>query len=613
MLAEKERFFLSEIFGRIGTVPCQEGRLNLSFSEILPLSLVRRWYLPWATFLLAVGGLPGPRLPFSTGRWVLFGALALLGFLLLRPQLPALKRRWLLSLTLVAVAFLAHQVWKVGWGLQIAAADRMAFWLVFLLSWQGFRVNELQWRDFFWPLGLALLVVSGWGHFQLLQFVQDSSLTDHYVAVSSLYGYSNNAGQFTALALALFFFLPRSPLQWAQSFRWLVIFSSLLFLGATLNRSAWLALAFGIAVGLSFHYVRAEGLKNLKEKLLEAFRGQRAVILGSVLSLMIVAGGFFVFGQDLAKAWSEKPQLSSWRLQIWKEAGQLLRDNPMGVGAGNYTFSVVPYRKGQTQSETHVTHNPHNEWIRYIVEDGPVLASVLFLFWLLLLVAWWKNRGSEAALVLVFFSVLAVEFTVQFPVFNPMGSWFLAVMGGALLARVLAPAALSPLGPRAFLVFKLLVIVGATAVYVPSSFARLHERSSDISRAKLACEWVPSNFEVCLWAAEGLMQEQKYGEARSLLKMVLEKQPHNWLAIRALAVVGWRDRDRLEACYYMWRYLQYFSDQNSDLRLTMGKQCPKRWINYFDRKRPDKYLGGFKEGKEKAKERMWENSSKSNP
>lgn len=58
------------------------------------------------------------------------------------------------------------------------------------------------------------------------------------------------------------------------------------------------------------------------------------------------------------------------RTHLWKEAAELVRDHPLGVGSGNFVHAFLPYelRDERLRSEAIVYSSPHNELPRALSE-----------------------------------------------------------------------------------------------------------------------------------------------------------------------------------------------------------------------------------------------------
>ncbi len=80
------------------------------------------------------------------------------------------------------------------------------------------------------------------------------------------------------------------------------------------------------------------------------------------------------------------------RWQMIIDALNLFWHHPFGVGPNNYEFSIVPYQSKilyQTWRHTHI--HPHNEFIRFLVEDGIVVFTIGNTFFLCLLYTAWQR------------------------------------------------------------------------------------------------------------------------------------------------------------------------------------------------------------------------------
>lgn len=63
---------------------------------------------------------------------------------------------------------------------------------------------------------------------------------------------------------------------------------------------------------------------------------------------------------------------AEWRLAVWSDTLDLIRDHPLGVGAGNFEHAFIPYALTDRSRPGEVTvfHSPHNDYLRLVAEEG---------------------------------------------------------------------------------------------------------------------------------------------------------------------------------------------------------------------------------------------------
>jgi O-antigen ligase len=543
-----------------------------------------RWLLPFGLVSLAWMHLPGAWMEYHQGKWVGFYWLALAAltfFLLSRPVFPEMKRWEGFSLLAIAAGMLAHLFWFHPSGYEFSLLDRAGFFVILLSSWRGFASGAVRWKDFWWPLAVMLLVVCGYGVYQLIRVGFPGAMP--YNELGSTFGYANNAAQAVGLSLLVWWGIPRRQSPLAAAVLYGVSALSLTYLVFSRGRSALLAFGLGALV-FGFLKLRQAGGGSLRKV------GVGAAVVAVVLSLF--GGVQIARGKSVAEVLSlsifrEKSPMMAYRLDVWQQTVRMIQEHPLGVGVDRFTFQFVPYhRQGSTISFHSATDSPHNEFLRYLAEDGIPLSLLFALVLAIFLLRWWKSGALHRELLLPAFAFLLGEMLVQFPWQNTFPTYFGAVIFGSMAAGIWERKAF-PRHAWAKAVSVLLVFLFAFTAG-KATVSRLTEKSQDEFWAKASCRTVSSNWRACLNYSRVLLRKGESGGARKELERMLEKDPWNYAAIRHLGVVAQRQGDRLEACFLTWKYDDIFLGK-SDLNAAYVQNCPARWRSYFDRKRPKKY------------------------
>ena len=142
------------------------------------------------------------------------------------------------------------------------------------------------------------------------------------------------------------------------------------------------------------------------------------------------------------------------RLAVWSDTLRLVRDRPLGVGAGNFEQAFIPYALGggTRPDEALVFRSPHNEYLRVLAEEGLVTSALLAALLLGLaralsrsptVASWRSPPGRLLASALVF---LAIEAFFQFPFEMAFPSLTAAVALGLAGACLATPAAAPRIG-----------------------------------------------------------------------------------------------------------------------------------------------------------------------
>jgi tetratricopeptide (TPR) repeat protein len=150
--------------------------------------------------------------------------------------------------------------------------------------------------------------------------------------------------------------------------------ASILILPATMSRTAWIAAIAGCGF-MCIHFL----LKNRHVKRFVETNKRKFAISCSVLILLASIGLFGMY--------SLKKDSADGRSFIWKNTIELIKQNPFGVGIGNFSGSyghvqATYFEAGKgTESEKRISGNPEyafNEYLQICAEQG-VLVFMVFI------------------------------------------------------------------------------------------------------------------------------------------------------------------------------------------------------------------------------------------
>lgn len=533
--------------------------------------------------LLSFVFLPGAWLDYQYGKWVAlyivsFSALAF--FLFQKPVLPVLRRWEVITLLVIGVLMLGHLFWFRPSGYEFSLLDRLSFFVLALSAWRGFSSGSLRWRDFWWPLALALAGVSVYGLWQVASIGFPGEMP--YTKMGSTFGHANNSAQFVGISLLLWWAIPRRKNRVELPVLVLVSAVSLSYLVLSRGRSALLAFALGLGLMI---FLRLKAEKRL------SFRFFRPALTALTIALISFVGLQLVKGKSLTEVatfsiFAEKPSIHSYRADVWKQTVKMIQAHPLGVGLDRFAFEFLPFHKeGTTISYTHLAVSPHNEFLRFLAEEGIPLALLYLAFWVYLIWRWWRAGAAHKEILLPAGLFFLSEMATQFPWQNSYPFFLGAVFTGAMATGLGKQEFPTPAWARASSAVLLVFVAFLTLKAVVS---RSFETSQDPFWAKTSCRAVPSNWQACLNYTRLLLARGEATAARREVETLLELEPWNYAAIRHLAVIAARQGDQLEACFHTWRYDDLFHG-SSDLKVPFTQNCPAKWREYFKRKRPSKY------------------------
>jgi len=154
----------------------------------------------------------------------------------------------------------------------------------------------------------------------------------------------------------------------------LTVLSSILVLPAAMSRAAWIASVGGCGLVL-LHFLYKS--KKVKMFIISNRKKFALVVVGSILLIIAGCFGAYILKKDSADG----------RTFIWKNTIELIKQNPLGVGIGNFSGSYGPiqaayFESGKgTAEEERVAGNPEyafNEYLQVCAEQG-IIVFLLFI------------------------------------------------------------------------------------------------------------------------------------------------------------------------------------------------------------------------------------------
>ena len=486
--------------------------------------------------------------PYTTAKWYVVHAVAAAWLVLEACALgsrgwPGFVRRhpW----PIAALALLG--AWSVArggilWG-QALAADRAACAALALCAAWHFARNGGRTGAVVAGTGVAAAATISLGLAQA-----SGVLLPHALAAregpAALFGNVNMAAQYVGLALVLV--LPvtvagRARPAW-NAFRVALGVAGAVYLYVLASRSVLLALA---AAGIA--------LAGLTRRRL--FAGA-AVAAAALLAVVWIGPAR---GLD-PEAAARKASSVRLRLALWSDSLGLVRDHPLGVGAGDFEHAFLPYQAaGRLEpQESLVYRSPHQEYLRYLAEDGVPFVAVAALLLAMLARDWRRAPPIPAplsALVAGWGAFLAVESLFQFPLALAFGGMAAAVTVGAALAAVDG----APPGDGLRLPWVAGALAAAALILAASARVAASERvlvaaPDDGAALARACALDPRNLLACVTAAWVEEREGDRPRARARLAAVLDRAPSYPPALKLLGEIALAAGDHAEACRRLSQY-----------------------------------------------------------
>ena len=214
------------------------------------------------------------------------------------------------------------------------------------------------------------------------------------------------------------------------------------------------------------------------------------------------------------------------RFEMWKSAIMMFRDNPFGVGIGNFSVNTYKYQSKNLWDLEFVSPHKyiffdfvHNDYLQILSEIGFLGGLILFLFIFRMLKFFFVV--DDLASHLIIFGILSsvVNSIFNFPLFSPASSVHFFVLCGILEVRYSKERIKLPnfLIIPALPVLLVFIWLSADSLFANYRLSKgfFHLRQGDI-RAR---EWYERSTGSVFWSAKGCLISTKL----DLLK-VFEKQ-----------------------------------------------------------------------------------------
>ncbi|MBL8676636.1 MAG: O-antigen ligase family protein [Alphaproteobacteria bacterium] len=402
-------------------------------------------------------------------------------------------------------------------------------------------------------LALTVFVICG-----LLEFILYPDFPSYFT-----FGNINLASEYVAFSIAFLWGKLTRIWQKLQTSFFLNLVSALstAYIYLTSSRSTYI-----IIILMSFFFILLN-IKNMKE-----------IIKIIMMTLVII--GLIILIKYLYP--SPPPDLAllkdfSARWALYINTLKMVIDNPLGVGIGQYEFASLPYL-GEIFprfNETKIFHSPHNEFLRYLSEDG-VIVSLLFLsLGSSLIYIFWKkirNTFQEYTEFLYFSIVLFVQSLFQFPLLEPYPYYLTALLIGYFFAVSKVDVktyVLSGLSKTIFFILNFLALT-VFVLYFSFQYVSLH-LSENEKLNKFACH-VGRNWLACLNVSSYYLHQGDLDTAEMYTRKTLDWQPLNFQGMKSLGFILLYQGERRKACSLFKEFNSFFQDQSS-LKNVISYEC----------------------------------------
>ncbi|MFN3952314.1 MAG: O-antigen ligase family protein [Thermaurantimonas sp.] len=344
-----------------------------------------------------------PEFPF--GIWIFFSiGLFLLYFDKILPDPAQLPRQIAIGVMTAAMGIYSYKNLKQkGFELHITGLMLLGWWITMAFLIPGSLV-EVEARVEFLRHGLTVayfvilcamlrvymmsekhlsvlyltmaLIVSLIAVFQILLLLKKDDFLMQMYSVQSVIGHKNLVSGALLLSLPWMYYNIRYSDLGSKVFALTGLWSSLLVIGLLRTRAAWvgLFLALLVLVPTALKWIRSKRQIELNYKRIIPYSLAALTLIGSIY---------------LSRHQIIDPTNLNHRLKFWHNSIEMFKENPLGVGAGNWQFWFPKYGvEGMNTSvmdgET-VLPQPHNDFLWVLTESG-IVGFVFFMsFWILII------------------------------------------------------------------------------------------------------------------------------------------------------------------------------------------------------------------------------------
>ena len=282
------------------------------------------------------------------------------------------------------------------------------------------------------------------------------------------------------------------------------------------------------------------------------------------------------------------------RTQLIQDTFHLIQEFPLGVGPGNFPFNILPFQQ-MTQNGIHefiLVKSPHNEFLRFVAEDGFFYALLIYFFFINLFL---KNRSTfttDKSKSLFFWSMLllfTIETLLQFPFENPLPFVGLALFSSLLLSH--QGTLRVKLNKISLVTFILFFIVALT------SFSRLYNRlgnrlfTENKRLDRFLCRASVEFWPTCIRRSKQLEHDGSIDPAIEAIQSGLLLQNNNYFLFREWIILQFKKDNIKKACHAFHIYNSLFENHRSSLTQPLGKTCgdtssertpTNPWNNYLN-------------------------------
>jgi hypothetical protein len=243
---------------------------------------------------------------------------------------------------------------------------------------------------------------------------------------------------------------------------------------------------------------------------------------------------------------------------------KMILNHPFGIGPGEFTFGLIPYVSHIEQfNDMYITSSPHNEYLRWIAEDG-IIYAVTFL--LMCIFIFYKKRDKiktipkDCPILIGFFSFLGVQSLFQFPFLHAFPFLITACCVGLFFAHLFKDQIVF-VSKNIALTFSFILLALLSMIILSQTITYLAPENPSLNN--LAKKMDANNWYAAILEAHNELTHAHYTQANKIIENELLLRPNNYLALGVKADILEQQGNIAEMCTIYNKINNFFNDRSS--------------------------------------------------
>jgi len=302
-------------------------------------------------------------------------------------------------------------------------------------------------------------------------------------------------------------------------------------------------------------------------------RGRAILIL--MLAIISFSALYIYKKNTLAPFGEGKQGSANYRLEVWKRTVDMSLDFPSGIGVNNFEFGFLPYKRDSKIQNVpwEVDKSPHNEFIRFLAEEGwaafvVLLLGCIFLGFAIARKLFLGKLTFQHRLILI----ALPEFVFQFPT----EMYFPVILFCIASAIEFSPDA------RSFAfkpIFKASLI--GFAGFVLALFVIRNIQIVSPKYSMQFCSAFADDWKMCGDYFKYHLNRGDSASAAATIRPVIRRQPFNFIALNFDYLLGNINRNNSIICNYYSLFNGNFSIEGSDISKCNAHVEKSKLLNDF--------------------------------